>query len=55
MPKMSETTEAKFYIYALVSTSEKARGENSLRVDMGTFEGLGENIEYIGIYRNVYE
>ena len=51
MPKMSESTDSKFYIYALVSTSEKARGENSLRVDIGTFEGLGENIEYIGISR----
>jgi len=40
-----------FYIYALVSTSEKVKGENSLRVDVGTFDGLGENIEYIGISR----
>ena len=40
-----------FYIYALVSTSEKVRGQNSLRVDVGTFDGLGKNIEYIGISR----
>ena len=53
MPKMSETTEAQFYIYALVSTSEKAKGENSLRVDVGTFDGLGQDIEYIGISRNM--
>ena len=45
--------KADFYIYALVSTSEKAKGENSLRVDVGTFDGLGQDIEYIGISRNM--
>ena len=34
-------------------TSEKAKGENSLRVDVGTFDGLGQDIEYIGISRNM--
>ena len=46
-------SKADFYIYALVSTSEKAKGENSLRVDVGTFDGLGQDIEYIGISRNM--
>jgi len=50
MPKMSESTDSKFYIYALVSTTEKVKS-NYLRVDMGTFEELGKDIEYIGISR----
>ena len=50
-----EAKEAKpdFYIYALVSTNEKVKGQNSLRVDVGTFEGLGSSIEYVGISRNM--
>jgi len=50
-----EAKEAKpdFYIYALVSTQEKVKGENSLRVDVETFDGLGKAIEYIGISRNM--
>ena len=50
-----EANQAKpdFYIYALVSTNENVKGENSLRVDVGTFDGLGESIEYIGISRNM--
>ena len=50
MPKMSETTDSKFYIYALVSTTERVKS-NYLRVDMGTFEELGKVIDYIGISR----
>ena len=42
-----------FYVYALVATSEKAIGENSLRVDVGTFDGLGQDIVYLGISRNM--
>jgi len=70
MPKMSETTDSKFYIYALVSTTSKVKS-NYLRVDRlrlwlypdnheqsmknikARIEELGEDIDYIGISRNV--